>query len=440
MKAAYTSCFLATAVATVLGSARRLSASGASCRIIPVAEGWAKNSVNTPIFRASAVTTHADNQYVAFYDEDSHVVLAKRNLNSTSWRIHKTAYKGDAADAHNSISIAVDGSGVLHMSWDQHCDPLRYCQAVAPGALEPTSTLPMTGHDEDRVTYPEFYSLPDGDLLFLYRDGSSGDGNTMLNHYDTETCRWSIVQHPLIDGQGQRNAYTNQMAIDRRGHWHISWCWRETGDVSTNHDLCYAKSTDGGISWQKSTGEKYNLPITAENAEYIRRIPQNHELINQTSMTVDSKGRPVIVGYWRPENTDVPQYHVAYFEGATWQTRQVSRRVSAFRLSGRGTKRLPMSRPKVLADADGRVYVLFRDSERASRASIAVCQDADYVDWRVLDLTTESVGEWEPNYDPVLWERQNVLHLFLQRVEQQDRDVLQDVAPQMISILEWTPE
>ena len=43
----------------------------------------------------------------------------------------------------------------------------------------------------------------------------------------------------------------------------------ETPDVATNHDLCYAKSTDGGKSWQQSTGEKYQLPFTAKSAEYV---------------------------------------------------------------------------------------------------------------------------------------------------------------------------
>jgi len=167
-------------------------------RIVPVTTGWAKNSVNATIFRTNSVTTHADTQYIAFYSEDSHVVLAKRKLAATKWRIRKTRYKGNTKDAHNGISIAVDGSGILHMSWDHHCDPLNYCRSVAPGSLELTDKMPMTGQNENKVTYPEFYNLPDGDLLFLYRDGGSGNGNTMLNRYDVKTQKWSAVQHPLI--------------------------------------------------------------------------------------------------------------------------------------------------------------------------------------------------------------------------------------------------
>jgi hypothetical protein len=54
-------------------------------------------------------------------------------------------------------------------------------------------------------------------------------------------------------------------------------------------------------------------------------------------------------------------------------------------------------------------------------------------------LTDYSVGEWEPSYDPVLWQRENVLHLFVQKVEQKDRDVLDEMPAQMVSVLEWMP-
>ena len=139
-------------------------------RIVPVAKGWAKNSINATIFRRNSIVTHAGTQYISFYSEDRHVILAKRKLGTPKWQIHKTQHKGNTNDAHNSISIAVDGAGVLHVSWDHHCDPLRYCRGVSAGSLELTEKMPMTGKHEEKVTYPEFYNLPDGDLLFLYRD------------------------------------------------------------------------------------------------------------------------------------------------------------------------------------------------------------------------------------------------------------------------------
>ena len=410
--------------------------------LVPLGNGWARNSVNAVIFRRNAVVSHKAMQYVAYYDADAFVVIARRKLGSKKWETRKTRYKGNVKDAHNSISIMVDGDGYLHMSWDHHNDSLRYCRSTAPGSLELSAKIQMTGNKEDKVTYPEFYRLPNGNLLFLYRDGASGRGNLMMNHYDVKSRAWTQRQDAFIDGEGQRNAYW-QMCTDSKGAIHISWVWRETGDVATNHDLCYAKSTDGGKTWQKSSGEVYRLPITASNAEYAAIIPQNSELANTTSMCADSEGRPYIAIYWRPQGTKVPQYHLVYHDGVEWQIYQISNRTTPFSLSGRGEKRIPISRCQIVADSDGptdKAYLLFRDIERQDRVSVAICDDLLKNSWRMKDLTDFSVGMWEPSYDTELWKRSKMLHVFLQKVGQGDGGALENIPPQDISILEWKPE
>lgn len=417
----------------------------AAARLVPIADGWAKTSINVVIFRKHALTTHGDTQFVAFYDEARRMVLAKRALVDTTWTIHATRYTGNVEDAHNSISIAVDGDGYLHVAWDHHNHPLRYARSVRPGGLVLSDKLPMTGYREERVTYPEFYHLPDGNLLFLYRDGSSGDGDLMIKHYDLATRTWSLVQDALLSGEGERNAYW-QFATDPQGAFHLSWVWRETSDVATNHDLGYAASTDGGRTWQRSDGTPYTLPITEANAEYARRIPQQSSLINQTSMVADAEGRPYIATYWTPAGDSIPQYHLVFHDGTAWQTQQVSRRTQPFTLGGGGTRRIPMSRPQLMVDARGgarRAYLVFRDAERGERVSVARCDDLGRGSWSTLDLTAEPVGAWEPTYDLALWERDYALHLLHQRVAQPDGGVrasgLPDLPPQPVSVLEWTP-
>ena len=274
----------------------------------------------------------------------------------------------------------------------------------------------------------------------MYRSGGSGRGNTMLNRYDAMSGTWSVLQHPLIDGEGQRNAYTNQIAIDQPGTWHLSWCWRESGDVATNHDLCYARSADQGRTWTRSDGSPYKLPITQAAAEVACPIPQRQELINQCTTAVDSRGRPMFATYWRPAGTEVPQYHLVWHDGTTWQVSQVGERTTPFRLSGGGTKRVPISRPKLAVDARDRVYMLFRDAERGNRVSVAICDDPARKSWRVIDLTSTSVGFWEPAYDVELWRQRGEMHIFTQRVGQGDAETLEDLLPQQISILEWKPE
>jgi hypothetical protein len=407
-----------------------------------VAKGWAKNSINAVIFRRNSVVSHEDRQYVAFYNQFGRVVLAARRLDSDDWEIHETRYSGDITDAHNSISIMVDGDGYLHMAWDHHNGPLRYCRSIKPGSIDLTGQLAMTGKKERRVTYPEFHRFEQGDLLFLYRDGESGRGDLVFNHYDVASSTWSQPHANLIDGEGRRNAYW-QACIDRYGVVHLSWVWRESWNVATNNDLCYARSDDGGQTWLKSTGERYELPITRRSAEVAWPVPQRSGLINQTSMCADSQGNPVIATYWCPRDSSVPQYWVVYHDGSAWQKQQVSRRTSPFRLNGVGTKRIPISRPQVFSAFNGttdKFYMLFRDLERYNRVSLASCDDLSARQWRITDLTAVSVGQWEPSYDTELWSKSGELHVFVQNMGQGDNERIENLDAQDVSILEWRPD
>jgi len=405
--------------------------------VINIAKGWAGNSINTVVFRKNSLATYKQVQFTAFYDNDGYVVIGKRNLNDSNWQLAKTIYKGNIKDAHNCISIAVDGDGYLHMAWDHHNNSLHYCKSVAPLSLELTPQMPMAGETENKVSYPEFHLLPNGNLLFFYRDGGSGNGNMVINNYDVKTRKWKRLQSNLIDGETKRNAYW-QACVDAAGAIHISWVWRESPDVASNHDMCYAVSKDGGISWQKSTGEKYQLPITMATAEQICSIPQNNELINQTSICTDSKNYPYVASYWRGKN-NVPQYHIIYNTGKAWEVKDLGFRKTNFSLSGGGTKKIPISRPQVISWGNGKstmVAIIFRDEERGNKVSMASGKISAGKDWELKDLNDTPTGAWEPTYDIPLWNKKQQLHLFVQQVFQADSEGVVNTVPQMVQVIE----
>ncbi|MGM9478373.1 BNR repeat-containing protein [Pedobacter sp. GSP4] len=427
---------------TVLLFAVKLICYGQDTQLSTIANnGWSNNSVNAVIFRKNALVTFKNIQYAAFYDNEQYVVLAKRKTGSLKWETQKTAYKGDATDAHKSISIMVDGDGFLHLVWGLHNNNLNYAKSVSAGALTLGEKLPMLAAKESKVSYPEFYKLANGDLLFLYRDGGSGNGNLMINRYNRQTKKWTRIQDGMIDGEGQRNAYW-QVAVDRAGTIHLSWVWRESPDVASNHDLCYAKSADGGLTWQKSTGEKYVLPITLGNAEYTLKIPQKSELINQTSMFADANGKVFIAGYWRDADQKVPQYHLVFKTGSEWKVSNLGFRKTAFSLSGGGTKQIPISRPQIIVWTNKVHYaagLLFRDAERGNRASIAINDYLGSENWKIKDLTETSVGDWEPSYDTERWKNKNILSLYLQHVTQVDGEGRANQAATPVQVLDWKP-
>lgn len=403
-------------------------------RLVEVGEGYSNTSVNTAIFRGSSIVTDGETQYISYYDPEGYVTLGKRKLGTTDWTIQRTQYKGNVADAHNVISIMTDGDGYLHVAFDHHGHPLNYARSQAPGSLTLGEKLSMTGEDESDVTYPEFYRLPDGDLLFAYRSGASGRGNLLLNRYDLKSRTWKRVQNILIDGENQRNAYW-QLYVDEDGKIHLSWVWRETWMVETNHDLCYACSPDEGKTWYKSDGEKYTLPIRKDNAEYACRIPQNSELINQTSMSADADGHPYIVTYWRDADSKVPQYRLVWNDGKTWRNSQITDRKLPFTLKGGGTKMIPIARPKIVVD-NGKAWFIFRDAERGSKVSMAYTGNVSGGKWEVSDLTDFSVEAWEPGIDTELWKQKKRLHIFVQKTYQGDGEKTVKADPTPIYVME----
>lgn len=395
--------------------------------LIPVGEGYCRTSVNGAVFRGASLVSNDSVQYISYYDPDGYVVVGKRQLGSDRWETRRTQYKGNVKDAHNVISIGLDGEGVLHMSFDHHGHPLRYCRSLSPGALEFGPLEPMVSRDEQDVTYPEFYTMPDGGLLFAYRSGASGRGNLILNRYDISDRRWTRIHDIIIDGQGERNAYW-QLFVDNSGTIHLSWVWRETWLVETNHDLCYARSADGGQTWTRSDGSPCTLPMTIDNAETAWPVEQNSELINQTSMTADADGRPYIATYWREKADSAPQYRLVWHDGDIWRMTCVGNRTTPFTLSGGGTKMIPISRPRIVSDGKAAHYI-FRDAERGGRVSIASTEHLGSAGWSVRDVTDFSVDAWEPTLDINLWNSSRRLNIFVQTVHQGDGEKAVDAEP-----------
>jgi hypothetical protein len=400
--------------------------------------GWAKNSVNTVIFRKNALISLNDTQFIAYYDSAGKVMVGKRQLNGHKWELQDSGFTGNVKDAHCSISLTVDGEGYLHLSWDHHGNPLRYAKSKRPFALEFGPKENMTGENESNVTYPEFFRMPNGNLLFMYRDGASGRGNLVMKTYSVKDKRWSPLHTNLISGENQRNAYW-QGFVDANGLIHLSWVWRETPDVATNHDMCYARSKDGGLTWETSTGRPYTLPITASSAEIIYAIPQKSELINQTSMFADHQSRPFIATYWRDANSSVPQYRLIYTWKGEWKAQTPGQRSTPFSLSGVGTKRIPISRPQVVGWGKKGAIMVFRDEERGGAVSVASNKNLKKNRWKISDLLSEDLGSWEPSFDTELWKNKQILSLYVQHSQQTDAEGQSTTPAQRVRVVDWKP-
>jgi len=408
----------------------------------PIGPGYASTNTNATSFSRDNIATFGDQQFVAYYEpvaDGGNVVVARRTLGSDTWvNTHTSFVATNIHDPHDNVGLAIDGDGIMHLSWGHHVHDHRYARSTAP-VTTPNSTISFTNNlgpagmtgNETRLTYPEFVNLDNGDLLFYYRSGGSGNGDLRLNRYDTQSDTWSQVMAPVIDNapSGTQypytvNAYWNTPLVDDQGDLHLTWNFRSNqgtfSGFQTNHDLMYARSTDGGATWLKSDGTLYGGAITQANADRVLAIDQGSSYINTTSMDLDPNGLPVVVSWWAPrasQGDHTRQYMLAYSDGKDWHTSQITDFAgegfdTSSRISEGSLGEYRMSRPTVLVDDDGRVLVLYTDYRSGNKLTLAHSMDRE--NWEFIKLDDQDLGRWEPAIDTERWERDGVISMLYQ--------------------------
>ncbi len=325
--------------------------------------------------------TDPPHQYAAYYDAQRRMTVAYRKLDEPKWR-YQVLDSTLGWDSHNFVTMAIDEAGFLHLAGNMHCVPLVYFRSEQP---HDTSTLRrierMTGQQEKRVTYPVFIRGANGELIFRYRDGGSGNGSEIYNVYDVKTQTWRrLLDVPLTDGRGKMNAYPKGPVRGPDGLFHLTWIWRNTPDCATNHDLSYARSVDM-VEWQTVDGQKVHLPMTIDTAGVIvDPIPTNAGLINGTgSIGFDSGGR-VLIAYHKFDSDGYTQAYVARWEDSAWSIRQVSDWKWRWDFSGGGSINFDIVLGAVTLEPDGGLGLSYRHKEYGSGV------------WRLDEQTLKPVG------------------------------------------------
>ncbi len=338
---------------------------------IPVTKGLASHPVNG----GHCLISDGEYQYIAFYDGEHRMTVGKRKLSETEWDFAKLPEKV-GWDTHNRVILFQDRKGYLHVTGNMHCVPLRYYRTTELGNIHTFKPIhKWTGDYEDRVTYPSVLKLRDGSIYILYRHGGSGNGMRILVHYDEQSQQWTKTVPALTNGRDRNptcNAYPFGVVAedaagqipkagileDKDGVWHIAWCWRQTPDVVTNFDICYAKSLNRGASWKGWDGRDLEMPMTPENAYIVEHIEQKSGLLNGGTLCVDGKGRPYI-GYTRFDEDGHNQIYIATSVGTKWRIVQLTDWKHRFYFQGRGTIPQNPPVPRISITNDDRIMVIY---------------------------------------------------------------------------------
>ncbi|KAK1528412.1 uncharacterized protein CCOS01_06246 [Colletotrichum costaricense] len=300
--------------------------------------------LNGNAFQQDAIISFKGWQYAVFYSscsssslnddtqrEPLFVCMNRRKLPNSEWQtIIFDDYHQTTDDGHNTVQMGIcPGDGTIHLSYDHHCDTLRYRRSMKGIASDPelsrwtkdvfTLTLDyvpgITKPHENfgYVTYPRFGVLGN-DMYFSIRNGKAGLGDDLLYIYHAATGLYEYAGKHL---KGiQNNPYVHGMDY-RDGKLHITWVYRgfvhydgwddpldtkhkqQAGPngADNNYNICYAYSDDGGYTWKNGHDKTIALlrdggSITPDCPGLVAfDIPKGRGLTNQEAQAVDQDGQ-----------------------------------------------------------------------------------------------------------------------------------------------------
>lgn len=282
------------------------------------------------------ILAERDHLFIAYYDSERRLTLIARKVGTKKWT--KVFPEGvmlpnrnrmsnvTGWDSHNYLTMTLDREGCLHLSGNMHADPLIYYRTKKPLDITTLERIDyMTGQYEERVTYPNFLRDLEGNLIFRFRFGGSGNGNEYYNVYDSVRKRWTpLLDTPLLDGERKCSAYGTGPKKGPDGMFHMLWMWRDTPNAGSNHSLTYARSPDL-IHWETGSGESCSIPMTPGQGDLVDPLPPFKGLINMCyTLGFDGEQAPVVAYHKYDESGKSQAYAARISKDGTWMIRQLS--------------------------------------------------------------------------------------------------------------------
>ncbi|GAB1309836.1 Dockerin type 1 [Madurella fahalii] len=403
--------------------------------------------INCYAFQQDAITSFRGWQYSAFYSflqsdrpsEPLYIHLARRQLPRGKWEVMIfDDYTQTTDDGHNTVQLGIcPGDGTVHLSYDHHCDVLRYRYSIRGLASDPdkfkwTATLftptldylpglPSAHPHFGYVTYPRFGPMGD-DMFCSFRDGKAGLGNDHLYLYSGSTGLFTyvgahltgILSNPYVHGMDYRN-----------GRFHVSWVYRgfvhyegwddpldtkhkqQAGPngAENNHNICYAYSDDKGYTWKNGAGQviaqlKDGSTITNDAKGIVAfEISRNSGLTNQEAQAIDQEGGVHVLNRDTTDGGTKPMWkHYYRPRSGTWTQRPIRP------VSGNSRGRLAVSKA-------GDLYIVLPNTAASEMRILKASKASGYASYDEVWTGHGLTGE--PLTDTHRLEHDNVLSLLV---------------------------
>lgn len=395
---------------TFLPHRRRPSGTASDYEVLWSYNGAIRSHLSVPI-QDNCVTTSDGDVYTIYVNPTKGITLTQTLAGEDTCTALDlgTFLPGDpfetgtdwSTDSHDFMVVGISADGYLHVSGNMHAQSLKYarCQLnISSPAAKAASFanianwsyatnpdghghkyLPMVpAHDHEvqtqddgvpsinGVTYPNFVRISNGDLIFIYRWGASGKGDTYMNRWDTGTHAWvrvgKMIDELTPDANNTNyNAYPQKFVPGPNRDIHMIYCLRNTGSPTTNIGMYYIRFTnlDGAAGAVDSAGNVKVLPLSHDDgATAANRLPevasptaptpsfQPPFLLNNGGACVDRDGFIHACVSFQPAAGNPHQNYHLWRDAAGWHQEQITSYPHG------------VNRNMIFAIGDGRVFIV----------------------------------------------------------------------------------
>ena len=373
----------------------------------------------------------------------NHRTVVRKGVPKSSgiWKWDRSVIDTETLDDryHTQPSIALDKRGYVHVAYNMHNMPWQYAISNKPKDIAeftfrgerlstaervavkhanrtPFPTLGEAVIPGNQVTYPRFFKDRNNDLYLTYRFATKPKRHFKERgyaggaaRYDVASKTWTSIGAPievtaedaeLPDGVSEAQVrpliftdkwtvYLIQLVFDKNNTMHLSWMWREGGAGRDTSHPSYAYSDDSGLSFKKSSGVLYSLPISQRASDIVWPQRAHKGYAAKNSLAVDSQGRPHVVVHRLGETRKLISLDPA---SKTWSK----------------PENMPQSAAEIFFDREDRLWAI-------ATGPVLMRKDKGKDDWiTVLNLSDSDNRFGFPT--PLYVEEENKLYLHTQSV------------------------
>ena len=222
------------------------------------------------------------------------------NSPTVSYYDHRTQTLGPATvvgpnpdmDAHKNPHMLIDEHGYIYLFHGSHCTPALVKKSLRPydtSEFRPMATI------TDSSSYPQPWQLRPGEITVLFRKGGTHNAAQSYIKSTDGGASWANSVD-IVTPQPKNGCYA--VSIAETGPYprklHMAWSLTR-GDWWQRYHIFYACSDDGGVTWRKSDGTPYELPITEPTSEQIFESEVPDRGVWLKDIQLDTQGNPCIL-------------------------------------------------------------------------------------------------------------------------------------------------